>query len=251
MDVINNSFQQIGENGSLEKNSFDLILADPPYGVTNTKYDKDGFDVDAFWSFIKDYIKKDGVVVITAVMQFAIELISKAPKGWFRYDIVWEKTQATGHLNAKKRPMRAHELLLVFSPSGSHTYNPQMTHGHVRKVSKAESKMNCRGSEVYNKTTKKTLYDSTDRYPRSVIKFATDKQKLCIHPNQKPVALLEWIVKTYTNEDGRVLDPVAGSGSTGIACLKTGRECTLIEKDETYFKDMVMRLSNYIDKGYE
>ena len=97
-------------------------------------------------------------------------------------------------------------------------------------------------SELYNKADNYSDYDSTDRYPRSVIKFASDKQKLNIHPNQKPVALLEWIIKTYSNEGNLVMDPVAGSGTTGVACIHTGRDFILIEKDPDYYKLMTDRL---------
>lgn len=97
-------------------------------------------------------------------------------------------------------------------------------------------------SELYNKADNYSDYDSTDRYPRLVIKFASDKQKLNIHPNQKPVALLEWIIRTYSNEGDLVMDPVAGSGTTGIACIHTRRDFILIEKDPDYYRLMVDRL---------
>lgn len=244
-DMVNFSCNKIDFNDYCNpdlKGRIDLIFADPPYGVTNLGYDKCKFDLSSFWEFVLYYIKTDGVVIISSVIQFAVDLIQTAPKGWFRYDIIWEKTSPTGFLNAKKRPLRAHEILLVFSPSGTHCYNPQMTHGHKRKVSSASSKVNCKKSELYNKADNYSDYDSTDRYPRSVIKFASDKQKLNIHPNQKPVALLEWIIRTYSNEGDLVMDPVAGSGTTGIACIHTGRDFILIEKDPDYYRLMADRL---------
>lgn len=113
-----------------------------------------------------------------------------APAGWYRYDLVWHKTTPTGFLNAKKAPLRNHELILIFSPMplGKHTYNPQKTYGHVRKVSKASSKVGCKETELYGKAGL-TTYDSTERYPLSVMTFKTDRQKSAIHPNQKPVEL--------------------------------------------------------------
>lgn len=226
------------------KRKISLIFADLPYGITHLSYDKVGFDLVEYWEFCKYYLKKDGVVVMTATLDFAIKILETAPKKWFRYDLIWEKSHATGHLNSKKRPLRAHELVLVFSPKGKHCYNPQMTHGHPRKVSSAESRNKCKNGDVYGKQNVRTDYDSTDRYPRSVIKFAHDIQKNYLHPNQKPVGLLEWIIKTYSNEGDIVLDPVAGSGTTGIAAFNNNRYSVLIENDENYFnilKDRVER----------
>lgn len=227
------------------KHSVSLIFADPPYGITKLKYDKEEFELDKFWGFCKEYLKEDGVVVITATLSFAIKVIESSPNNWFRYDLIWEKAHPTGHLNAKKRPLRAHELILVFSPSGSHTYNPQMTHNHPRKVSSANSIKKCKVGEVYGKQNINTDYDSTDRYPRSVIKFSHDIQKNYLHPNQKPEALLDWIVKTYSNKGDLVLDPVAGSGTTGVSALKNGRNVILIEKDEEYFDVISKRIDNF------
>lgn len=126
-----------------------------------------------------------------------------APAGWYRYDLVWHKTTPTGFLNAKKAPLRNHELILIFSPMplGKHTYNPQKTYGHARKVSKASSKVRCKETELYGKAGL-TTYDSTERYPLSVMTFKTDKQKSAIHPNQKPVELLRHLIRTYTNPGG-------------------------------------------------
>lgn len=222
-----------------------FIFADPPYGVTNTKYDKEGFSLEEFWNCIKFFIKPDGVIAITAVIKFAADLINTAPKGWFRYDLVWHKTTPTGHLNAKKRPLRSHEMILIFSPSGTHTYNPQKTTGHVRKVAKASSKANCKMSEVYGNDKMNVDYDSTERYPTSVLTFSTDKQKSAIHPNQKPVDLIKYLVKTYSTEESLVMDPVAGSGTTAVACWTLGRDCVICEKDETYFNDSKKRLKLY------
>lgn len=136
-----------------------------------------------------------------------------APAGWYRYDLVWHKTTPTGFLNAKKAPLRNHELILIFSPMplGKHTYNPQKTYGHVRKVSKASSKAGCKETELYGKAGL-TTYDSTERYPLSVMTFKTDRQKSAIHPNQKPMELLRYLIRTYTNPGDAVMDPVAGIG---------------------------------------
>lgn len=230
----------------IESESVNLIFADPPYGVTNLEYDKEPFDMGDFWDFCKDTLKKNGIVVVTCVMGFAVKVIHSAPKGWFRYDLIWEKMSATGHLNAKKRPMRAHEIILVFSPSGSHTYNPQMTHGHERKVSSAATKMkNTNSTGIYNKADSYSDYDSTDRYPRSVQRFASDKQKSHVHPNQKPIALLEWIIKTYSNEGDIIVDPVSGSGTTEIASMKQRRKSICFEINKDYFDKSIERVKLY------
>lgn len=218
-----------------------LIFADLPYGVTRLDYDKNPDPLYEFWDFCREYLAPDGIVICTAVFKFAIQLFATSPKGWFRYDLVWEKTQATGHLNAKRQPMRAHELVLVFSPSGKTTYVPQKTGGHPRKQSSAESRAKCHSGDVYGKQTHFSDYDSTERYPRSVMTFSSDKQTSYIHPNQKPLDLLKYLIKTYTNEGDLVIDPVAGSGTTGLAALSLSRDCLLIEQDEGYFKKMIER----------
>ena len=134
-----------------------------------------------------------------------------------RYNLIWEKTSPTGHLNAKRMPLRSHEDLLVFYRKLP-IYNPQKTTGHERKVSTAKHKRNSKKTTNYGEH-KLTTYDSTERYPKSVLTFATDKQKSALHPTQKPVALLEYLIKTYTNEGDLVLDNCAGSGSVGGCCL--------------------------------
>ncbi len=127
----------------------------------------------------------------------------------------------------------AHEDILVFYKKPP-TFNPQKTTGHARKMSSAESKANCLKTEVYGKHGL-TSYDSTERYPRSVIKTSTDKQRSKLHPTQKPVALMEYLIKTYTNEGETVLDFSMGSGTTGVACKNLNRNFIGIELDETYF----------------
>lgn len=143
---------------------------------------------------------------------------------------MWEKGNATGFFNAKKMPLRAHETILVFYEKLP-TYNPVMTHGHKRKTAYRKEI----GSEVYGKAIRKTSYDSTSRYPRSVQKFSRDTQTKKLHPTQKPVNLMEYLIKTYTNEGDNVLDFCMGSGTTGVACQNTGRDFIGIELDDGYF----------------
>lgn len=157
-----------------------------------------------------------------------------------RYNIIWEKTTPTGHLNAKRMPLRSHEDILVFYKSLP-TYNPQKTTGHERKVSTASHKRNSKMTTDYGEHGL-TTYDSTERYPKSVWKFATDKQREALHPTQKPVKLIEEIIKTYTNEGDIVLDNCAGSGTTGVAARNTNRNYILIEKEDKYFGIIQQRL---------
>ena len=188
------------------------------------------------WEQLKRIIKPNGAIVLFGSQPFTSALIMSNPK-MFKYEWVWEKTQATGHLDSKRKPMKAHENILVFCEKQS-SYYPQKTFGHVRKTSLARHKQNTHNNqaEIYGKSDAFTDYDTTERYPRSVVLFKSDKQVEAYHPTQKPVALLEYLIKTYTNEDETVLDFTAGSGTTGVACVNTGRNFIGIEKDPQYFE---------------
>lgn len=216
---------------TLEDKSIDMILADLPYGTTRNKWDS-VIPLAELWEQYERIIKDNGVIVLTAQTPFD-KVLGSSNLSMLKYEWVWEKTSATGHLNAKKMPMKAHENILVFYKKLP-TYNPIKTQGHVRKVSKAEHKINSKMSTNYNPTGL-TTYDSTERYPRSIITFATDKQKQALHPTQKPVALMEYLIKTYTNPGDLVLDNVVGSGTTAIAAMNTGRNFIAIEKDLEYY----------------
>lgn len=141
-------------------------------------------------------------------------------------------------------PMKAHENILVFYRNLP-TYNPIKTTGHPRKVSTAHHKRNTSTGEIYAKCDNFSDYDRTDRYPRSVLVFPSDKQKMNLHSTQKPLALFEYLIRTYTNEGDLVLDNVAGSGTLGIACLNTKRNYILIEKDKKFYDIIVKRISEH------
>jgi len=224
--------------------SVDMILADLPYGTTNCRWDF-VIPLNLLWLEYGRLIKSDGAVVLFAQSPFDKTL--GVSSSLFKYEWIWEKTQATGHLNAKKMPMKAHENILVFY-NKQPTYNPQKTQGHKRKVSTAEHKRNTSTGDVYGKCNNFSDYDSTDRYPRDVLLFASDKQKLNLHATQKPVALCEYLIKTYTDKGDTVLDNVMGSGTTGIACLNTGRKFIGIEKDEKYYKIAENRILNNLNQ---
>lgn len=232
----------------LQAKSIDMIFCDLPYGTTRCKWDS-VIDLPKLWEEYERVIKDNGVILLFAQTPFD-KVLGASNLKLLKYEWIWEKTSATGHLNAKKMPMKAHENLLVFYKNPP-TYNPQKTSGHKRKVSKAEHKINCKESEVYNKGQKLTTYDSTERYPRSVQVFSSDKQKSKLHPTQKPVALLEYLIRTYTNEGDLVLDNCAGSGSVGVACQNTNRNFILIEKDDNYFNIINERIKNNNKYDYE
>lgn len=141
--------------------------------------------------------------------------------------------------------MRVHEDVVVFS-NGSTLYNPQMTTGHKRKIAHTKYSKGGDGSQVYGKEVRDTHYDSDERYPKSIIEFSTANQRGKIHPTQKPVALMEYMIRTYTNPGDVVLDNCMGSGTTGVACSNTGREFIGIEQDEKYFDIAVERLRKHI-----
>lgn len=206
--------------------SVDLILCDLPYGTTHNKWDT-VISFDKLWAQYNRIIKDNGAILLFSQMPFGANLIMSNPK-MFRYEWIWEKTQATGHLNAKKMPMKAHENILVFYKHLP-TYNPQMRTGF-----KAYTQKSGRASSNYGSQIQVITENNGERYPIDIVEFEKDSDKL--HPTQKPVVLLEYLIKTYTNEGDTVLDNCMGSGSTGVACKNTNREFIGMELDEKYFK---------------
>lgn len=223
---------------TLADGSIDMILCDLPYGTTQNKWDSI-IPLDALWDEYERVIKDNGAIVLTAQTPFD-KVLGVSNLKLLKYEWIWEKTTATGHLNAKKMPMKAHENVLVFYKKPP-TYNPQMTTGHTRKVSTASHGRDSLKSENYG-SYDRADYDSTERYPRSVQVFPKDVQKSALHPTQKPVALMEYLIQTYTNHGELVLDNAFGSGTTGIAAMNLGREFVGIEKDEAYYQTAIERL---------
>ena len=217
--------------------SVDMILADPPYGTTACKWDS-VIPLEPMWEQLKRIIKPNGAIVMTASQPFTAALVMSNPK-MFRYDMVWEKTMATGALNANKMPLRAHESIIVFY-SSLPTYNPQKKDGKpYRKILKAEMVGKCYvGTGLADEFEQVNL---GERHPRSVFKMSNPNHK-SLHPTQKPVALMEYLIKTYTNEGETVLDFCMGSGTSGIAAKNTGRKFIGIEKDAGYFEIAKQRL---------
>ncbi len=217
----------------LPDKSVDCIITDLPYGTTKCKWDS-VISLDAMWTQYKRIVKKNGAIVLFAQTPFD-KVLGASNLPMLRYEWIWEKTQATGHLNSRKMPMKAHENILVFYKKLP-TYNPQMTEGHAPMHSYTKYISTQNNTEIYGRMNREMSGGGkTTRYPRDVLTFASDKQKLHLHPTQKPLALMEYLVKTYSNEGDVVLDSCMGSGTTGVAALKLGRKFIGIELEAEYF----------------
>lgn len=220
---------------SLDDGSVDLVLADLPYGTTQCAWDTE-LSLPELWKHYRRICR--GAVVLFAQTPFD-KVLGASNIRSLRYEWIWEKTHPTGHLNAKKMPMKAHENVLVFYDKLP-TYNPIKTSGHVRKTATKRADL----TPVYGAQNFDALpYDSTERYPRSVITFPSDKQRSNLHPTQKPLALCDYFVRTYTNAGDTVLDNCMGSGTTGVAAVQAARRFIGIERDPIYFDTAERRIS--------
>ena len=212
--------------------SIDMVLADPPYGTTACKWDSI-IPLEPMWEQLKRIIKPNGAIVMTASQPFTTTLIASNMK-MFRYDLKWIKSAGTGFYNANRMPLRAHEDILIWYKKLP-TYNPQKTAGKPYKVKRGSA------SDVYvGKDLVVTENVTGDRHPLSWKEFKRDKDKS--HPTQKPVALMEYLIKTYTNEGETVLDFTMGSGTTLLAAKNIGRKAIGIELDKAYCDIGVKRL---------
>ena len=215
--------------------SVDMILADLPYGTTRNRWDSI-IPLEPLWAEYERIIKERGAIVLTAAQPFTSVLITSNLK-CFKYDITWDKSQVTGFLNAKKMPLRRHEDILVFYKKLP-VYNPQFTQGEGYKISRSH-----RSNNYGEQKTNSTKSDGR-RYPTSILNVPQVRVKGG-HPTQKPVALFEHLIKTYTNEGETVLDNCMGSGTTAIACMNAGRNYIGFELDETYHKMSLERIENH------
>ena len=222
--------------------SVDLVLTDPPYGTTACKWDS-VIDFTLMWEQAKRIIKPNGAIVLFGAEPFSSLLRCSNIKD-FKYDWVWEKSKATGFLNSKRQPLRAHEIISVFY-SKPPTYTPQMTEGvaYNKGVRKEQTQ-----NDVYGSFDQVEVKSDGLRFPRSVQYFKTAESEGGFHKTQKPVALLEYLIKTYTNESETVLDFTMGSGSTGVACVNTNRNFIGIELDENYFNIAESRINQALNK---
>lgn len=210
--------------------SIDMVLADPPYGTTACKWDS-VIALEPMWEQLKRVIKPNGAIVLMAQPPFD-KVLGASNISMLKYEWIWEKTAATGFLNAKKSPLKAHENVLVFYRKPP-TYNPQMIDGAT--IKRVNASYANHGDNYGKSSSVRAPYESTQRYPRSVINFAKDNRLKSRHPTQKPVGLMEYLIKTYTNEGETVLDFAMGSGTTGVACKNLVRDFIGIELDGDYF----------------
>ncbi|HEX8834302.1 MAG TPA: site-specific DNA-methyltransferase [Abditibacteriaceae bacterium] len=220
--------------------SIDALITDPPYATTCLPWDK-RIDWPAFWQQAHRVCKPTAVMAMFSAQPFTTELINSNRK-YFRYEIIWAKTMATGWLNANRRPLSGHENILIFSrlPSGS-TYNPQKSAGtpYKSRAHKTECALYTTGrmTDINNTTG--------ERHPKTWMVFQHDSKR-GLHPTQKPVPLMRHLVLSYTNPGDVVLDPFAGSGSTGVACLENQRRFIGIEKEPDYFERAKTRLEEIV-----
>jgi len=219
--------------------SVDMILCDLPYGTTACKWDTI-IPFEPLWKQYKRIIKDNGAIVLTASQPFTSALVMSNPK-MFKYELIWEKQKGSNPLLAKKQIMKSHENIVIFYKSQP-TYNPQFEQGtpYIRKGDCSVK------SENYG-LPKNKVYDlgSKDgrRYPKSILRFSNEGMNANnLHPTQKPVALFEYLIKTYTNDGDLILDNCAGSGTTGVACKNLNRNFILIEKEPKYVEIIKGRL---------
>ena len=223
---------------SIPDKSIDMILCDLPYGTTACKWDT-VIPFEPLWKEYKRLIKDNGAVVLTASQPFTSALVMSNPK-MFKYELIWIKSHPSNSMLAKKQPLKYHENICVFS-KGQTVYNPQMVQGepnHSRKRVKSMS------SEIMGQDVKivELNYDGL-KYPKSYYIDNSYLRGNLLHPTQKPLALFEYLIKTYTNEGDLVIDNCAGSGTTGVACQNLNRNYILIEKEPKYYDIILKRLS--------
>jgi site-specific DNA-methyltransferase (adenine-specific) len=224
---------------AIPSKSVDMILCDLPYGTTACEWDSI-IDMDRLWQEYERVIKDNGAIVLTANAVFTFQLW-ESNKKLFRYRWIWRKNTHTGFLLAKKQPLRNFEDVLIFYKSMP-IYNPQKTiHTGRRSNMRAGNKNN---SDVYGISKRSDYEDDGTRYPTDILEFSNVMQG-SIHPTQKPQALFEYLIKTYTNENELVLDNCSGSGTTAIACMNTNRRFICIERDETYHRKSIERMNNH------
>lgn len=225
--------------------SVQLIIADLPFGVTRHAADKP-IPMDRLWPEFNRVIADNGCIALFCQGLFFIDVVN-SNRGMYRYDLVWDKVLITGFLNAKRMPLRQHENIAIFYKNLP-VYNPQMTYG--KKLHSKGSKY--KSSEIVNQNygkfviTDDSRAGSREKYPTSILKFRKPHPSKALHRTEKSVGVLEWLIRTFTNEGDLVLDPVAGSGSTGVAALDCGRNVILMEKDPVEFAKCKTRIENHI-----
>ena len=222
---------------TLSDKSIDMILCDLPYGTTACSWDAI-IPFEPLWEQYERIIKDNGAIVLTASQPFASALVMSKPE-LFKYEWVWDKVKPSTGLHAKHQPLRQHESVLIFSKRKT-TYNPIMTKANDRKETITSS-----NGEAFGGATVTREHDNKGKsYPRSILTISNANQRGKVHPTQKPVALFEYLIKTYTNPGDLILDNCAGSGTTGVAAENLGRNSILIEKDPKYCEIIRKRMAN-------
>ena len=216
----------------------DMILADPPYGTTRNKWDSI-IPLNKMWKMLDKLVKSNGAIVLFAQTPFD-KVLGASNLKMLRYEWIWDKKLGTGHLNAKKMPMKQHENILVFYKKLP-TYNPQMREGQPYHKTPSSTTSSNYGKQIATGGT-----SNGERYPISILEFSNANRNNRLHPTQKPVDLLEYLIKTYTNKGELVLDFVMGSGSTGVAALNINRRFIGIELDRNYFNIAKQRIEEVI-----
>jgi len=222
-----NAYERLHE---IDTGSVDAVITDPPYGTTQMEWDT-AAQWNSLWPLIKDVLKDAGVVVSFSAPPYHVDLIH-SNRDWWRYEIIWAKTMGTRYLDANDRPLQGHENIQVFTAQmGESTYNPQKWESgeHYHKTCTIEH-------EQYNSIANEAPVREShgERHPLTILQVANGDHQNKAHPSQKPVELMRWLVRTYTNEGERVLDPFCGAGSTGVAALREGRTFTGIEMEDEY-----------------
>jgi site-specific DNA-methyltransferase (adenine-specific) len=225
--MLGNCLERMKE---IDAGSVDAVIADPPYGTTACKWDS-VIPLEPMWEQLKRVIKPNGAIVLTAAQPFTTALIASNLQD-FKYCWVWDKKNPTGFLNAKKQPLRRTEEICVFYRKQC-TYNPAM---EVRGAPRKKGGYNKPGGTENYGVFHDAPSVNNEYHPTNLLSLSNANRSEKVHPTQKPVALMEYLIKTYTNEGETVLDFTMGSGTTGVACVKTKREFVGIEIDEDYFK---------------
>jgi site-specific DNA-methyltransferase (adenine-specific) len=219
--------------------SVDMILSDLPYGVTDLPWDKK-LPLEPVWREFMRILKERGIIILMAQQAFATDLINMGRK-IFRYELIWEKTLSVRFWHAKYMPLRAHENILVFYRKRP-VYHPQMTEGKPY-ANKEGGMRNFLGRDIRNISKS----NKGQRYPRSVLRFSSAGAKRSGHPTEKPLALFEWLIRTYSDEGGLVLDCCAGSGTTAVAAEKLDRQWLMMEKEPEFCSMAKRRLEELVD----
>jgi len=218
--------------------SVDLVVADLPYGTTACAWDI-VIPLDKLWKELDRVCKPGAVMAFTAQQPFTWQLCASNPKA-LRYELVWSKPNGTNPFQAKSMPMKKHENVLIFCRKGGHTYHPQMEAGKPYKWNSRRTKGEAGGVGQDRDTP---IDNEGTRYPGSVLSF---KQERGLHPTQKPVELMAWLIRTYSNPGEVVLDPTMGSGTTGVAAAIEGRRFIGIERDATHFATSARRIGQVV-----